>query len=93
MPSLGRSAPERSCVGCRRRSPKHELLRLVRGPDGVRIDPAGSAPGRGAYVHRDAVCVRRAMRTGALARALRIRVDEGELSRLGRPIERELGSA
>jgi uncharacterized protein len=90
--TAGRRAPERSCIGCRQTAPKRELLRLVRGSDGVALDAAGSAPGRGAYVHRDAVCARRALAKGALARALRTAVDEGELGRLRGLIEQELGS-
>jgi predicted RNA-binding protein YlxR (DUF448 family) len=89
----GGRTPERSCVGCRRTAPKHELVRLVRSSNGVALDLAGSAPGRGAYVHRDAECARRALSKGALARAFRTGVDEGELGRLGRLIDKELGSA
>jgi uncharacterized protein len=90
---LGARVPERSCVACRQRAPKQELVRLVRGAAGVAIDLTGSAPGRGAYVHRDADCARRALTKGALARALRTGVDEGELGRLGRLFDQELGSA
>ncbi|HXF57889.1 MAG TPA: YlxR family protein [Actinomycetota bacterium] len=64
--------PERTCVGCRGRAAKAELLRVVRTPDGrVAVDPSGRLPGRGAYVHRREACVERAGRRGALARALR----------------------
>ena len=85
--------PERTCVGCRGRAPKRELLRLVRAPDGlVRVDPRGSAPGRGAYVHRDPSCVDVAFRRGGAARALRVRLDEGGAATLRADIEGELGS-
>jgi predicted RNA-binding protein YlxR (DUF448 family) len=39
----------------------------------VRVDPTGREPGRGAYVHADPECVKRAERTNGLARALRTR--------------------
>ena len=51
----------------------HDLLRLVRGPDGVvMVDPDGRAEGRGAYVCREPG-VRRSSRDGrtALARSFR----------------------
>ena len=88
MSPVGR-APERTCVGCRLKAPKDGLLRLVRPPDGgvVAVDPGGSAPGRGAYVHPDARCVEAALRRGALARALRTGVGEDELGRLRSMIE------
>ncbi|HET9249651.1 MAG TPA: YlxR family protein [Actinomycetota bacterium] len=79
--------PERSCVGCRRRAPKAELLRVARTPSGVRADPTATAPGRGAYVHRETSCVEAALRTGAISRALRVELSEGELVRLRGDIE------
>lgn len=86
-----RREPERTCVGCRGRAPKRELLRVVRAADGgTRMDPTGSAPGRGAYVHREAGCVRVALTRGTLARALRTGLGPEEAARLGRDIEGEL---
>lgn len=64
--------PERTCVGCRRRRPKHALLRLVRAATGaVTVDARAAQPGRGAYVCVDAACVERALKPGRLAHALR----------------------
>ena len=52
-----RPTPTRSCIACRTARPKRDLLRVVRAPDGtVAIDPTGRAPGRGAYLCRDASC-------------------------------------
>jgi predicted RNA-binding protein YlxR (DUF448 family) len=82
--------PERSCIGCRRRAPKTALLRLARTPDGVRVDPAARAPGRGAYVHRDAGCIAAAIRAGRLSRALRTGLAQSELARLTTEIEEAL---
>jgi len=82
--------PERSCVGCRERAPKAELVRVTRTPAGVRVDPRGSAPGRGAYVHRDPACIDAALRKGALARALRTGLAKEELARLRKEIEEAL---
>ena len=64
--------PQRTCVGCRATAAKAALVRIVRTPTGeVRVDPTGREPGRGAYVHRDPACVRRAERSNGFARALR----------------------
>ncbi len=83
--------PERTCVGCRIKAPKGSLLRIVRRPEGViAIDPVGTAPGRGAYVHRDMSCVELALRRGSLGRALRTGLDADGAARLGRDIEEEL---
>ncbi|MFN2556683.1 MAG: YlxR family protein [Nitriliruptorales bacterium] len=53
------------CVACRRRRPRHELVRIVAGPEGVRLDRQGGLPGRGAYVCRDPACIEAARRRGA----------------------------
>jgi predicted RNA-binding protein YlxR (DUF448 family) len=58
-------------VACRTGRPKRELLRVVRTPDRrVVIDATGRLSGRGAYVCRDAACLKTAIEKGALARAL-----------------------
>jgi len=62
--------PTRTCLGCRRRGPKHEMLRLVRRTDG-RVDIDGAASGRGAYVCTEAQCLERALKPGRLAHAFR----------------------
>jgi uncharacterized protein len=72
-PSLG---PVRTCVGCRRRAAKHELLRVTVGSDTdgqpvVVPDPRGTAPGRGAHLHPTSECYELAVRRKAFARALR----------------------
>ncbi len=64
------SNPIRTCLGCRRRRPKEEMLRLVRATDG-RVSVHGTGPGRGAYVCRDPECQERALKPGRLAHAFR----------------------
>ncbi|MGO8907046.1 MAG: YlxR family protein [Solirubrobacteraceae bacterium] len=90
--------PRRRCVGCGRIAPKSELVRLALarhgaagdgGSGGERstlavIDPAGTMPGRGAYLCRGTAagvpageCLALARRRGGIARALRcaVRID------------------
>jgi uncharacterized protein len=62
--------PQRSCVGCRQVLAKRSLVRIVRTPDGVKIDPTGKAAGRGAYLHNVRSCWERGLK-GALAHALK----------------------
>ena len=86
-------APTRTCVGCRGTADRGDLLRLVRTEGGAKVDPSGSAPGRGAYVHRRAGCVAEAVRRGTLARALRTGVGPEELGRLQAEIEQQMGAS
>ena len=46
-----RHVPLRSCVGCRSKKAKRELLRIVAQPDGgIAFDMGGKISGRGAYL-------------------------------------------
>ncbi|MFC7308711.1 YlxR family protein [Streptomyces monticola] len=85
-----RACPERTCVGCRERAAKSDLLRIVIVEDegsgkGARLapDPRGTLPGRGAYVHPALVCLDMAVRRRAFLRAFRARgtLDTADLSR------------
>ena len=50
--------PIRTCIGCRGRFPKKDLLRFVRDAAGnLQIDPTGKLPGRGAYVCQSQACI------------------------------------
>jgi len=67
--------PVRTCVGCRQRAAKADLLRVVlddRGADREVVpDPGGRLPGRGAHVHPTPDCLQLALRRRAFTRALR----------------------
>jgi predicted RNA-binding protein YlxR (DUF448 family) len=72
-PALSPSrAPRRTCVGCRTRADRSELVRVV-AVDGVGVpDPAARLDGRGAWLHPDPSCLDLAERRRALPRALRV---------------------
>jgi predicted RNA-binding protein YlxR (DUF448 family)/ribosomal protein L7Ae-like RNA K-turn-binding protein len=83
--SEGDPAPTRTCVACRDRAARDDLLRLVRAPDGeLAIDLRARLPGRGAWVHPDRACVERLeAKPGLLQRALRGQVrTDGLLARV-----------
>lgn len=68
---MPKKIPIRQCLGCREAKPKKELVRVVRAPDGgVSIDLKGKAPGRGAYVCPNAQCLKKALKSNAIARSL-----------------------
>ena len=73
--------PQRTCVGCREVLPKRELIRIVRSPDGVVIDPKGKISGRGAYLHDRRSCWERGL-NGGLANALRIELTDEDRVKL-----------
>ncbi len=73
--------PQRTCVGCRQVMAKRALIRVVRSPEGVRVDPTGKHAGRGAYIHEDRHCWDRALK-GALAHALKIELTDQDRAAL-----------
>lgn len=75
--------PMRQCIGCREMKSKKEMTRIIRTPDGeVLIDPTGKKNGRGAYICQDPECLKKAVKTNALSRALSIPVSEDTINRL-----------
>lgn len=71
-----RHVPQRTCVICRTKTAKRELVRVVLTPEGeCLIDETGKRSGRGAYICGKQECRRQVLRSGRLARALRIEPD------------------
>ena len=68
----GRVVPWRTCVGCRVRAAKSDLLRLVVVEGSIVPDPRGRLPGRGASLHPDLACLELAERRRAFPRAFRL---------------------
>ena len=72
---MPKHTPLRQCLGCREMKPKAELVRVVRSPEGaISVDLRGKAPGRGAYVCRSADCLKKALRSKAVGRALGVEI-------------------
>ena len=71
------SVPERTCLGCRSRRERDELIRLQL-RDGRVVPLEGPAAGRGAYLCPDRACFEAALRRRAFTRAFRspVHVDE-----------------
>ena len=78
---MGRVIPERTCIACRKKKPKWELIRIVRTPDGnIEIDRRGKKSGRGAYLCKDEACWREVLekrdKKARLSHALKVEVSE-----------------
>ncbi len=73
--------PQRTCVGCRTVLAKRQLVRIVRGADGVLVDPTGKLAGRGAYLHDRRSCWEMGLK-GSLAHALKVSLTAADRERL-----------
>ncbi len=60
---------------------KRSLVRIVRRPEGVQVDPTGKLAGRGAYLHNQRSCWERGLK-GALAHALKTSLTAEDRERL-----------
>lgn len=68
--------------------PKPELLRVVRSPEGeISLDTRGKKPGRGAYICPNSECLRRAVKSRALDRALDTKIPDEVMERLAGAME------
>ena len=89
---MPKTVPLRQCIGCREQKPTTELIRVVRSPEGeLSIDLRGKSPGRGAYLCRSGECLKRAVKSRALERALAVPVPDDVWARLTAELEADDG--
>ena len=75
-------------MGCGEHKPKMSMIRVVRSPEGeVSLDLTGKKSGRGAYICKSADCLRRAVKSRALARNLDVAVGDDIAEALAAEIE------
>ncbi|WP_298435316.1 DUF448 domain-containing protein [Geobacter sp.] len=72
---MPRTAPQRTCLGCRETRDKGELLRFVLSPEGILVpDVMAKLPGRGAYTCFRRSCVTKAVERRQFSRAFKSEV-------------------
>lgn len=80
---MPKKEPQRQCIACREQKEKHELIRITRTPEGEIIpDDTGRKNGRGAYICKNKECLRKAVKTKALDRALNMTVSSEVIAQL-----------
>ena len=85
---MQKKIPQRQCMGCRERKPKRDMIRIVRGTDGiVSLDFGGKMNGRGAYICPNPDCLAKAIRSKALDRSLEVTIPETVYDRLRKEME------
>lgn len=78
-----KKVPLRMCIGCREMKPKSELWRIVKTPSGdITIDKTNKLSGRGAYICKNADCLKRAEKINALSHTFSMLTDKEIYSRL-----------
>jgi len=80
--------PQRTCVVCKSKMDKRDLMRVVRTDKGVELDLTGRNEGRGAYLCHDKSCWESAMNSNVLSRALKMTVTNSDKKRLQQALTR-----
>ena len=95
QPRRQKHVPQRTCVVCREKKDKRDLLRIVNNAEeGVIIDLTGKKNGRGAYVCHSADCWIKVEKSTVLDSALRASVEPDKKMMLKNrflEIQKELG--
>ena len=75
--------PLRMCVGCGEMKPKRELVRIVKNKaEEIFVDLTGKAGGRGAYICKDAACLKKAQKSRRLEKAYACKIPDEVYARL-----------
>lgn len=82
--------PLRKCIGCNTSKDKRELIRVVRNAEGeISIDTTGKKPGRGAYICKDAACLKLAKKGKKLDKAFEVAISDEIYARLEQELKYE----
>lgn len=80
---MPKTIPVRQCVACRAQKEKPALCRIVKTSEGEIIwDERGKASGRGAYICKSEECLKKAIKSRALSRALECEIPDEIYARL-----------
>ena len=72
-----RKIPTRRCTGCGEHFPKNTLIRVLRTPEGeIVLDLTGKKNGRGAYICRNAACLKKARKSRRIESSLECHISD-----------------
>ena len=75
--------PMRKCLGCSESFPKKELIRIVLTPENeLKMDASGRVNGRGCYICKKDECLKKAIKSRAVEKALKTEVSEDVIESL-----------
>ncbi len=80
---MNKKIPLRQCVGCNEMKSKKEMLRVLKTTEEeVILDTTGKMNGRGAYLCKNAECLKKAMKHKGLERSLKMEIEKSVYERL-----------
>lgn len=82
-----RMYPVRTCVGCRQRGNRSDLIRIANFQGNLSVDSEKKMPGRGSWLHAKAKCLETAVERKAFLRGFRGKADLEQVTDLVKQIE------
>ena len=80
--------PTRRCSGCGEHFPKNTLIRVLRTPEGeIILDLTGKKSGRGAYICKNAQCLKKARKSKRIESSLECRISDELSQRMEEELE------
>ncbi len=86
---MAKKTPIRHCMGCNKGLEKSSLLRIVRIDNKVMFDHTGKAQGRGAYICKDADCLKKVIKSRRFNRVFKGPIEDSIYDIIATEIERE----
>lgn len=81
--AVNKKIPMRVCIGCGVSKSKKELMRVLKTPEEEFVlDATGKKNGRGAYLCKDAECLKKAMKSKGLERSFKMSIPKEVYARL-----------
>lgn len=81
--TVNKKIPMRICIGCGVSKSKKDLMRVVRTPeDEFVLDATGKKNGRGAYLCKDAECLKKAIKSKGLERSFKMSIPKEVYAKL-----------
>lgn len=85
---MSKKIPLRQCVGCGEMKSKKELIRVLKTEEeGFVLDSTGKKNGRGAYICKNAECLKAAKKSKGLDRSFKMAVSDEVYDSLTKEIE------
>ena len=86
--NIKKTQPIRRCIGCGEHFPKKELIRIVKSPIGeIFLDETGKKNGRGAYICKNAACMKKARKSKRIDAAFECSISEEIYDKLTEELE------
>ena len=81
--TVAKKVPTRRCTGCAEHFPKITLIRVVRSPEGeISLDKTGKKSGRGAYICKSSMCLKKAIKSKRIQNNLEVEISEALIETL-----------